>query len=122
VSLCITGVINRNENLLPMHFIPDHFQDVVIALGKVVFHEGGFILDGMTTIPSFLPLSATAQGELWPPEQSASILLYSSSILLILSLSGYGSSIPAPLLMSISVQSIHQRLIIWFLNNLVFTV
>jgi hypothetical protein len=29
--------------------------------------------------PSFLPLGATAQGELWPPEQSASILLYSSS-------------------------------------------
>jgi hypothetical protein len=28
---------------------------------------------------SFLPLGATAQGELWPPEQSASILLYSSS-------------------------------------------
>jgi hypothetical protein len=24
----------------------------------------------------FLPLGATAQGELWPPEQSASILLY----------------------------------------------
>jgi hypothetical protein len=40
---------------------------------------------------SFLPLSATAQGELWPPEQSASILLY-----------------------------IHPRLIIWFLNNFVF--
>jgi hypothetical protein len=30
-------------------------------------------------LPSFLPLGATAQGELWPPEQSASILLYSSS-------------------------------------------
>jgi hypothetical protein len=30
-------------------------------------------------IPSFLPLCATAQGELLPPEQSASILLYSSS-------------------------------------------
>jgi hypothetical protein len=30
-------------------------------------------------IPSFLTLGATAQGELWPPEQSASILLYSSS-------------------------------------------
>jgi hypothetical protein len=28
---------------------------------------------------SFHPLGATAQGELWPPEQSASILLYSSS-------------------------------------------
>jgi hypothetical protein len=28
---------------------------------------------------SFLPLSATAQGELWPPEQSASILLYSEA-------------------------------------------
>jgi hypothetical protein len=27
----------------------------------------------------FLPLAATAQGELWPPEQSASILLYSSA-------------------------------------------
>jgi hypothetical protein len=36
---------------------------------------------------SFLPLGATAQNELWPPEQSASILLYSSSILPILSLS-----------------------------------
>jgi hypothetical protein len=40
---------------------------------------------------SFLPLGATAQGELWPPEQSASILLY-----------------------------IHLRQIIWFLNNFVF--
>jgi hypothetical protein len=27
----------------------------------------------------FLPLGATAQGELWPPEQSASFRLYSSS-------------------------------------------
>jgi hypothetical protein len=26
-------------------------------------------------IPSFLPLGATAQGELWPPEQSASIII-----------------------------------------------
>jgi hypothetical protein len=30
-------------------------------------------------ILSFLPLGAIAQGELWSPEQSASILLYSSS-------------------------------------------
>jgi hypothetical protein len=30
-------------------------------------------------IPSFLPLGATAQGELRPPEQSASILLYSEA-------------------------------------------
>jgi hypothetical protein len=29
--------------------------------------------------PSFLPLGATARGELWPPEQSASILLYSEA-------------------------------------------
>jgi hypothetical protein len=29
-------------------------------------------------LPSFFPLGATAQGEFWPPEQSASILLYSS--------------------------------------------
>jgi hypothetical protein len=29
--------------------------------------------------PSFLPLGATAQDELWPPEQSASILLYSEA-------------------------------------------
>jgi hypothetical protein len=28
---------------------------------------------------SFLPLGATAQGELWPLEQSASILLYSEA-------------------------------------------
>jgi hypothetical protein len=34
-----------------------------------------------------LPLGATAQVELWPPEQSASILLYSSYFLPILSLS-----------------------------------
>jgi hypothetical protein len=33
----------------------------------------------MVCHPSFLPLGATAQGELWPPEQCASIL-YSSSI------------------------------------------
>jgi hypothetical protein len=30
--------------------------------------------------------------------------------------------LPLPSLMSISVHSIHPRLIIWFLNNLVFTV
>jgi hypothetical protein len=30
-------------------------------------------------LPSFLPLGATAQDELWPPEQSASILLYSGA-------------------------------------------
>jgi hypothetical protein len=30
-------------------------------------------------INSFLPLGATAQGELWPPEKSASILLYSEA-------------------------------------------
>jgi hypothetical protein len=30
-------------------------------------------------LEEFLSLRATAQGELWPPEQSASILLYSSS-------------------------------------------
>jgi hypothetical protein len=29
--------------------------------------------------PSFFPLGSTAQGELWPPEQSASILLYSEA-------------------------------------------
>jgi hypothetical protein len=51
--------------------------------GIVLGHESYSLLD------SFLPLDATAQGELWPPEQSASI---------------------------------HLRLIIWFLNNLVFTV
>jgi hypothetical protein len=37
--------------------------------------------------PSFLPLGATAPGELWPPEHPASILLYSSSLLPTLSLS-----------------------------------
>jgi hypothetical protein len=37
--------------------------------------------------PSFLPLRATAPGELWPPERSASILLYSSFFLPTLSLS-----------------------------------
>jgi hypothetical protein len=31
----------------------------------------------MTT--SFLPLGASGQGELWPPEQSASIFLYSEA-------------------------------------------
>jgi hypothetical protein len=33
----------------------------------------------LNSLGFFLPLGATAQGELWPPEQSASILLYSSS-------------------------------------------
>jgi hypothetical protein len=47
-------------------------------------------------VPSFLSLAATAEGELWPPEQSASILLYSSFI--------------------------HPRLIVWLLNNSVFMV
>jgi hypothetical protein len=31
-----------------------------------------------STYPSFSPLGATAQGELWPPEQSAYILVYPS--------------------------------------------
>jgi hypothetical protein len=30
----------------------------------------------MYRLPSIIPLGATAQGELWPPEQSVSILLY----------------------------------------------
>jgi hypothetical protein len=45
VSLHI-AVLNGNENLLLMHFIPNHFQDT----GKVIFPEGAFFLDGMTTI------------------------------------------------------------------------
>jgi hypothetical protein len=73
-------------------------------------------------LPSFPSLGATAQGELWPPEQSASILLYSSfhPFTSILRRSLYTSS--NHLLMSISIQSIHPRLIVRFLNNLVFTV
>jgi hypothetical protein len=31
------------------------------------------------SLRNFLPLGATALGELWPPEQSASILLYSEA-------------------------------------------
>jgi hypothetical protein len=31
----------------------------------------------------YIPLGATAQGKLWPPEQSASILIYSESDLLV---------------------------------------
>jgi hypothetical protein len=34
--------MNGNENL-PVHFIPKHFQDGVVARGKVVFSEGEFI-------------------------------------------------------------------------------
>jgi hypothetical protein len=70
-------------------------------------------------LPSFLRLDATAQGELWPPEQSASVLLSSSSFLPFPSLSFYGDHHVHPL---ISVQAIHSRLIIWFLKSLVFTV
>jgi hypothetical protein len=36
-------------------------------------------LEDMKFLPSFLPLGATAQGELWPPKQSASILFYSEA-------------------------------------------
>jgi hypothetical protein len=39
----------------------------------------------MCTVSVVLPLGAAAQCELWPPEQSASILLYSSSFLPIIS-------------------------------------
>jgi hypothetical protein len=63
-----------------------------------------------SSLPSFLPLGATAQGELWPPKQSAFI----PSLFFIFP--------PVPSLMSISLQSIHPRLIVWFMNNLVFTV
>jgi hypothetical protein len=71
------------------------------------------IVTGLTWLLRWypLPLGATAQGELWSPEQSASILLYSSSFLPI-----------ASSLLSIFIQSTHPRLIILFLNNLVFTV
>jgi hypothetical protein len=41
----------------------------------------------MTVFLRFLPLGAAGQGELWPPEQSAFILIYSSSLLPIHSLS-----------------------------------
>jgi hypothetical protein len=53
-------------------------------------------MNSFREIPSFLPLGATAQGEFWPPEQSASILLYSSSFLPILSHSFYGDHIHPP--------------------------
>jgi hypothetical protein len=33
-----------------MHFIPNHFQGIVVALGKVVFPGGGFIRDRTITI------------------------------------------------------------------------
>jgi hypothetical protein len=33
-----------------MHFIPNNFQDIFVALGKVIFPEGGFVWDGTTTI------------------------------------------------------------------------
>ena len=33
-----------------MHFIPNHFQDTVVALRKVVLPECGFIRDGTTTV------------------------------------------------------------------------
>jgi hypothetical protein len=66
------------------------------------------VVSGLLLTPFFRPLGATAQGEFWPLEQSASILLYFIFP-------------PVPSLMSISVQSIHPRLIIWFLNNLVFS-
>jgi hypothetical protein len=36
-----------------------------------------FVIIIIIIIPSLFPLGATAQGEFWPPEQSASILLYS---------------------------------------------
>jgi hypothetical protein len=55
-------------------------------------------------LDSFLLLGATAQGELWPPEQCASILLCSSTFLPILSLSFYGDHhVPTSSLMSICV-------------------
>jgi hypothetical protein len=50
----------------------------------------GFLPSVKNLISSFLPLGATDQVELWPPEQYASILLYSSSSLPIISLSLYG--------------------------------
>jgi hypothetical protein len=34
----------------------------------------------LTLVTSFLPLGATAQGELWPPEQSASIIFCSEAV------------------------------------------
>jgi hypothetical protein len=52
-------------------------------------------------LPSFLPLGVTAEGELWPPEQPASILLYSEADCLVSEqFSCYGvkflASLPTP--------------------------
>jgi hypothetical protein len=47
----------------------------------------GYVLN--EGLPSFLPLGATVQGELWPPEKSDSILFCSSSFLPSLSIAFY---------------------------------
>jgi hypothetical protein len=39
----------------------------------------GWVVSFTSWLLSFLSLGATAQGELWPPDQSASILLYSEA-------------------------------------------
>jgi hypothetical protein len=62
-----------------------HYLSIYNYIFELVFFLRSFELKFCIDI-SFLPLGATAQGELWPLEQSASIL------------------------------------IMWFLNNLVFTV
>jgi hypothetical protein len=44
-----------------------------MAYGKIVLNIK-FVFNFFYNFYFFLPLGATAQGELWPPEQSASIL------------------------------------------------
>jgi hypothetical protein len=54
------------------------------ALGYLMFqhhlhqHEHYGLTSWSLSVPSFLPLGATAQGELWSPEQSISLPPYSS--------------------------------------------
>jgi hypothetical protein len=49
------------------------------SANKEKIHGPWWILRFTKSILCFLPLGATAQGELWPPEQSDSILLYSEA-------------------------------------------
>jgi hypothetical protein len=50
-NLHTLGLIQCNENVLSVHFIPNYFQDIVAARQRYFFPlEGGVVRDGTTTI------------------------------------------------------------------------
>jgi hypothetical protein len=59
-----------------VHLVPERVATRAVSLSLSAISP----LKRHVTKYIFLPLGATAEGELWPPEQSASILLYPEAV------------------------------------------